>query len=173
MRRLLTVLVPLLALVATACGGDDPGNAEPGTVAVEGVDYAYVGVPSAPVPVGTELGFSNRSADEVHELILVRLPAGDDRSLDDLLRLPESEQAALFGGLVGVSVAFPGEDGALVEGSLTVQQPGRYGLFCFVQEGTDPDAFREALDGGSGAPEITGTGLPHALLGMTGTFVVE
>ena len=62
-------------------------------------------------------------------------------------------------GLVGVSVAMPGEDGQVVEGELTVSEPGRYLALCFIQTGVGPEVYAEAAAESQGGPvEIEGGG---------------
>src|SRR5690606_14356274 len=87
-------------------------------IEVTGVDYAFEGVPETVEP-GTSFTFRNDSAVEVHELILFQIPEGEERSLDELLALPEEEANAIVGEPLGVSVALPGEEGESMMGELT------------------------------------------------------
>jgi hypothetical protein len=152
-----------------AAGGDDTVPA--GTVTIVGVDYAFEDVP-AEVPAGTELGFRNNSEEEVHELVLVRLPDVEERGIEELLQLSPEEQEELLGeGLVGVSVAPPGADGTVVEGELVVDEPGRYLMVCFVPTGADPDEFMAAAAESEGPPEVEG-GPPHVVQGMYAELTV-
>jgi hypothetical protein len=73
-------------------------------------------------------------------------------------------------------VAFPGEAGINPEGgdaSVTVTEPGRYAMFCFIPQGADPEAVRTAMTGAEGEqPDLEG-GAPHFTLGMATEFQVE
>lgn len=179
-----------LALLAGACGDDDGDDAVDTTeaadgadgaaagdgaaeepVEITGVDYTYEGLPDT-VAAGTELALTNGADDEVHEIVLLRVDDDEDRPLDELLALPEAEQQEVA-SFQGVSVALPGEDGEVVEGSLTVDEPGRYLLICTIPQGADPDAYREALSSGAPEePEVEG-GPPHLVLGMAAELEVE
>lgn len=192
MRKLLMLLA--LVLVVAACGDDEGGDTTVVTdgadtsvtseatdttgdqatgeqVNIVGVDYAFQGVPES-VPVGTELTFSNESEAEVHEMVLVRIDDDETRPLDELLGIPE-EEAGEVTEFKGVSVAFPGEDGTVVDGSLVVDEPGRYALLCFIPTGADPQAFRDAIESGDTeeAPEVEG-GPPHMTQGMAAELTV-
>jgi plastocyanin len=139
--RFLRILGSLaaMALIATACGGDDQAESGTGTtpadtdetvspaeasepsspsessadagetVEVTGIDYAYEDVP-ATVAAGTTLTLTNASEAELHELVAMRLPDDEDRPVDELIQLPEEELGALFGGPPAmVLLAPPGE----------------------------------------------------------------
>ena len=54
---------------------------------------------------------------------------------------------------------------------ITVTEPGRYAIVCFIPQGADPEVVAEAIAGG-GEGHI-GDGTPHALLGMVAEFQVE
>ncbi len=75
-------------------------------------------------------------------------------------------------------MALPGEDGSNPEGagsSITVTEPGRYAIVCFIPQGADPEMVAEAMAGGgeSEGPPDMGDGTPHAFLGMVAEFQVE
>ena len=126
------------------------------------------------VEPGTSFTFTNGSDAEVHELILFHIPEGEDRSIEELLALPEEEANEIVGQPVGVAVALPGEDGEVVEGELTVEEPGRYVMLCFIPVGADPDVVATAMAGGpSDGPPDLGDGPPHAVEGMVAEFTVE
>ncbi|MGH3650275.1 MAG: hypothetical protein ACRDU9_06145 [Acidimicrobiia bacterium] len=184
-------LIPLfaLALIVAACGddegegatttldrvtttiaGDTTGPSEGDQVAITAVDYSFQGVPEN-APVGTELTLTNASEAEVHELVLIKIDDDETRPLEELLQLPEAETEEIS-EFVGVSVSFPGEDGTVVDGSLALEEPGRYALFCFIPIGADPEAFREAVESGAEeAPDVEG-GPPHVTQGMYAEIVV-
>ena len=73
-----------LALVS-ACGGS---GAVEGTIEITGQDYAFAGVPEIAAS-GAELTFTNGSAAEFHEMVVFRVVDGEDRTLEELLELPE------------------------------------------------------------------------------------
>jgi hypothetical protein len=186
----------LLAVGATACGDDDetatgaadtttttvgaPAEpAEPATdasevVEVVAVDYGFEGLPDT-VEAGTRLSLVNEGA-EPHELVAMRIPDEEERSVEELLALPQEELFAALGGEgepepATVILSAPGAtdtpgavvgDGALVE-------PGRYAVVCFLPVGSDPGMF----DGPppDGPPE--GAGAPHAMHGMWAELTVE
>ncbi|MGH8926084.1 MAG: hypothetical protein ACRDWA_15825 [Acidimicrobiia bacterium] len=166
------VLIALALLLVAACGG---GGAEPvgGTIDVTAVDYAFQGVPELVAPAA-EFTLTNASDAEVHEIVLIGIPAGETRSLEELLELPEEETADF--PVQGVLVALPGQDGGNPEGegnSITVTEPGRYAVLCFIPQGADPAVVEEAMaSGAEGLPDM-GDGTPHAFLGMATEFTVE
>lgn len=171
-------LMAVSALAAGACAsGDDaeaspPDDAAEGVIEITGVDYAFTGVPATAEP-GTELEFVNESPDEVHELILARIPDEEDRDLADLLELPPDEvQGIVMPGLQGVSVAAPQEPGRVVNGELVLDEPGRYALLCLIPTGADPEEFMAAAAESDGPPEVDG-GPPHTVEGMYAEIVVE
>lgn len=147
-------------------------QATPGVIEVTGTDYAFEGVPDTVAP-GTEFMFTNGSDAEVHELLLFQIPEGEQRSLDELLALPDAEAEAIVGEPLGVAVAMPGEDGTVVEGALVVEQPGRYVMLCFIPVGADPEVFRAAMEDPSAQPPEVEGGPPHVAQGMSAEFTVE
>ena len=68
-------------VTGVSAGGDD--DAAPGTLEVEAVDYAFQGLPES-VPAGTKLTFTNSSTAELHELVAMRIPDEEARSLEEL-----------------------------------------------------------------------------------------
>ncbi|MFA9430782.1 hypothetical protein [Egicoccus sp. AB-alg2] len=148
-------------------------DAAGGAVEVVGVDYGFEGL-DGPIDAGSTLTFRNASEVEYHEVVVMRVPDEETRSLDELLALPPEEagQALEF---VGVAVAPPGEEGEVVAGDLTLDQPGRYVATCFIPIGADPDVVHEAMHGAEGedAPPDLGDGEPHAMAGMAAEFTVE
>lgn len=163
---------PTSTPTSTPTGEDTAASAGDEAVQVVGVDYAYEGVPAS-LDAGTELTFRNDSDLEVHELVLVRLPDTEERSVEDILQMTPQEQEELISeSVVGVSVARPGEDGMVVDGELAVAEPGRYIMVCFVPTGADPDEFMDAAATGEGPPQVEG-GLPHVANGMWAELSVQ
>lgn len=184
-RRTTAALAALLAVVAVAvalagCSGDagdvtdaaaragttapsttTTTGAEPAPVAVTAVDYAFQGLPDR-VPAGTAIRLTNASATEVHELVAVRLDDADERTVDQLVALPDGElQALAADGAATVLVAGPGGGEAeAVEGDGRLDRPGRYLLVCTIPTGADAQAHAVG-------------GPPHFTAGMYGQLVVQ
>lgn len=167
MRRT-TLLIAILLLTA-ACGnaGSDTATttAEPSAIAVEAVDYGYVGLPSE-VAAGTAIDLRNTSETEVHEFVAIRLPDDETRSVAELAQLPPEELAAFFPGLATVLIAPPGEEGFAVEGDGTLTEPGRYAVICVIPTGADPAAYLAAAAESEGGPPDVPGGPPHLVNGM-------
>jgi hypothetical protein len=177
-----TLLIPLIVLlvaVSASCGDDaddasSDGRAEttiggPGdgaAVDVVAVDYGYEGLPEQ-IEVGATLHLRNASAREAHELVAVALPAGEQRSVEDILALPEDELGALFAGEPAmVLIAPPQADGFAVIGDGMLTERGRYLLFCAIPTGADPEEFLAAAqEAQDGPPDVEG-GPPHFTQGM-------
>lgn len=203
--RLIAVLAAA-SLIVAACGDDDddetsasattaptatteaegvtttteePEEEEPAegqTVEVTAVDYGYEGLPEQ-VDAGTKLSLANDSTAELHELVVFALPETEQRSVDELLALPEEELGALFAGppaLVILSPPGSSADAAIpAVGDGTITDPGRYLVFCTIPTGADPAAFLAgAQAGGDGAPDVPG-GPPHFTQGMFAELNVE
>lgn len=154
---------------------DDDTSGDEDVVEVELVDYAFEGLPDS-VPAGTRLTITNTSENEVHELVAVRLPDDEERSLEELLALPDEEADALLGSgpPAAVLVAPPGGEQVDAVGDGTLTEPGRYLLLCAIPTGVDPDEyFAAAEEAGEGPPEIPGAGPPHFVQGMVGELIVE
>jgi hypothetical protein len=121
---------------------------------------------------------TNASEVELHEMVVVKVPEGEDRPVDELVQLPESELEAIFGQgpPAFVELAFPGSDEPIMAvGDGTVTEEGRYVAVCFIPEGTDPEEYMEAAQqSGDGPPPADpNAGPPHVALGMYAEFTVE
>ena len=190
MKRALIAGAACAVLALAACGDDDDDDAvvtTTGTVAVAAsvpgsnivtvvaTDYKFSGLP-ATVPVGTKFALQNDSDVEAHEMIVIRIPDTETRTIGQLAALPEAEADAVFGDTepATVLVALPGETGQAVEGDGTVTEPGRYAVVCFIPKGADPDVLAEAMTNtaATGPPDM-GTGAPHVTQGMYAEVVVE
>lgn len=179
-------LLLILALGLAACGGDEE-PAEEGTEATEdadeaaageeieitGVDYAYNGAPTE-ATAGTKLTFVNGSEKEAHEMALVRIKDGEERSLEELLALPPEESESLV-EFQGVAMALPGEETVYPEGETVLAEAGRYAIVCFIPVGADPAKIKEAMqqEGGEGGPPDMGDGPPHFTQGMAAEITVS
>lgn len=185
----LAIAAGLLAL--GACGGDDdatdattagptttvaaaPTTHEHDTASITiGVrDFAFEDVP-ATIAAGTSISITSSSATEVHELIAVKLPDGDQRTSAELVALPQEELGALIGPApAAVIIAPPGEAGFPVVGDGTLTEPGRYLLLCTIPIGADPEEYLAAAQTGDGPPQVAG-GAPHFTAGMHTTVTVQ
>lgn len=161
------------ATATTAAGSDTSAGGDHPTVAVEGVDYAFENLPDE-VAAGTELTFTNASDAEFHEMVVIRIPDDEERPVEELLQLPESEIDAIFGEAPPalVSVAGPGEEGMPVVGDGTINEAGRYVVACFIPVGADPAAVADAMQStGTEQPDL-GEGPPHFTAGMWAELTV-
>lgn len=136
---------------------------------VQGVDYGYEGVPETLEPGTYSVSFSNVGA-EVHEMLLFRL-AEDAGSVEEVLQLPEEELFAQL-NIVGGAFAEPGQTDV---NFLTIDEPGRYGLVCFLPQGTTSleQLEEQPPPGESPAADAPTPGPPHASLGMVAELTVE
>jgi len=169
-----------IAMVATAatllfaaCGGD--GDALPATdepLVVTAIDYGFEGLPER-VAVGTTLALRNDSDVEIHELVAIRLPDDETRSIDDLVQLPPEEFAVFFPLVETVVIAPPGEAGFAVEGTGELTKPGRYAVICAIPTGANPDEYLAAAAEAEGGPPQVAGGPPHLAMGMYGEVIVE
>ena len=185
-RALAMVLVLALGAGVTGCGDDDSddatvttttaaseGGATDGEVfEVELVDFDFVGLPDR-AKVGDRITITNSSAGELHEIVVMRLPDGEDRSIDELLALPDDEADALFQGPPEmVLLAAPGGPQIDAVGDGTLTQAGRFVVICAIPTGADPEEFLSAAEGSDGPPEVEG-GPPHFVHGMVAELIVE
>lgn len=190
-KRRQAVIAGVVMVVLAACGTADDLADDDGTVAdvtstettaggetieVTADDYVFNGIPETVSP-GTSFTLANRSEAEVHEMVVVRIADEETRSLEELLELSEEESEDLT-EFQGVLVALPGEQGIdpTAQGdSITVADPGRYAVVCFIPEGADPAEVEEAMASAdeSEEPPSLGGGPPHAFLGMLAEFQVE
>lgn len=179
------VLALSMAMGVAACGDDSDDDAaddemtttteaeeaaEP--ITVTAVDYRFEGLPEE-IEAGTKLQLVNQSAGELHELVVIRIPDGEDRSVADLVALPEEESDAIFGDVEPATVllAPPSSTEQIpAVGDGTIAEPGRYAVVCFIPTGADPDAYLNAPPS-DGPPQVEG-GPPHAAQGMFAELTV-
>ena len=157
----------------TAPAADTTDHNEHQTVQVDGIDYGFENLP-AEVPAGTMLTFRNTSDKEFHEMVVMRIPDEETRSVEELAALPPEESDAIFAEVMPalVSVAAPGEEGTPVLGDGTIADPGRYAVICFIPVGADPAVVAEAMQTESSGPPDLGDGPPHVSAGMHGELLV-
>ena len=174
-RRLLQITVA--ATLFVSCGADSPDDADSSEsgeasppVAVRAIDYAFLDVPTS-VAAGTSFQLSNESDVEAHELVAVRLPDDDERTVAELVALPPEEFEPLMAGVRTVVIAAPGEDGVAVVGDGSLAEPGRYALICVIPTGADPEEYLTKAATSDGPPDVAG-GPPHIAEGMYAELTV-
>ncbi len=140
------------------------------TVDVRAIDYAYVDVPTS-VAAGTSFALTNESEDEAHELVAVRLPDDEQRPVAELVALPPEEFGPLMEGVRTVVLAAPNEGGIAVVGDGSLDEPGRYALFCIIPIGADPEEYLAKAATSDGPPDVAG-GPPHMVEGMFAEITV-
>ena len=157
----------------TSAPTDTTAHADHPSVVVDGIDYGFEHLPDE-VPAGTMLTFRNTSDEEFHEMVVMRVPDEETRSVGQLAALPPEEADAIFADVMPtlVSVAAPGEEGMPVVGDGMVTEPGRYAVVCFIPVGADPEAVVAAMQTESSTPPDLGDGPPHVSQGMYGEFTV-
>lgn len=192
------MIAALSMLLVGACGDDDDETTTEDTtdettqttesdegaaadmVTITGVDYAYENVPES-IAAGSQIVLDNASDGEVHEILAFRLPDDEERPVSELVQLPEEELQALFTAEPIVALAPPGQDSTSVPTPPAVlEEPGRYGFFCFIPTGAPPDEVMQAVQdfiaaGGDdpAGPQYPQTGPPHVAGGMFAEVVVE
>jgi hypothetical protein len=154
------------AEVASVDDGDD-------VITVVAVDFAFENLPDS-VAAGTRFELVNEAPEEVHEIVALRIPDDEDRSVEDLIALPPEEQAALFAGgpPAMVLVTPPGAPGFAAVGDGTLDEPGRYAFVCMIPTGADADEFMAAAAESEGPPDVAG-GPPHIVHGMWAEVLVD
>jgi len=165
-------LLPLAgaALALTACGSDSSSDAA-AAVKVRATDYAFLDLPDR-VASGTTFELSNTSGREAHELVAVRLPDDEERSIAQLVALPPEEFAPFMTEVRTVIVAGPRADGTAVVGDGTLDEPGRYALICIIPTGADPDEYLAKAATSEGPPDVD-RGPPHIAKGMFAEITVD
>jgi hypothetical protein len=145
---------------------------EDAVLEIAGIDYAFGGVPES-IAAGTEIKLVNQSETELHELVAVRLPDEETRSVDELVT---TDMGAVFGAgePALVVLAEPGSDEQIVAvGDGTLTEPGRYVVICMIPEGADPAEYMAAAAESEGGPPSVPGGPPHAMHGMYAEVVVS
>jgi len=159
-------LVALAALGAACGGGDD-------TKTVTAADYSFQNLPKE-VDAGTTLAFKNASTKELHEMVVIRIPDDERRSVQELVNLPEAQQEALFSGEPAmVLFAPPGGEVIKAVGDGKLTEKGRYAVICAVPTGADPAAYLQAAQAGGNGPSQVAGGPPHLVQGMYGQITVK
>ncbi len=162
--------VVALAALGAACGGSDE------TKTVTAADYSFQDLPSS-VDAGTTLKLKNSSTKELHEMVVIKIPDSEKRSVADLVKLPEAQQEAVFGaGMPAMVLLAPPGGGEMIkavgDGKLT--EKGRYAVICAIPVGVDPAAYFAASEAATnGPPNIPNAGPPHLTKGMFGEITVK
>ena len=133
------------------------------TVEITGVDYAFEGVPAS---VGTgqlALDFTVAEGGEPHEMVVVRINDDVEAPIEEIAAQP-FEQVAQQVQFLGRAFGLPGESDPLF---LSVEEPGRYGLVCFLPVGSTAESLEE-MEGPPAEDAPT-----HFSQGMFAEFTVE
>jgi hypothetical protein len=154
----------------TTTTGDDAGGE---TLEVTAVDYAYEGLPDT-IAAGTHISLVNATENnEAHELVAIRIPDDETRSVEELVALPAEESDAIFANVEPATVILtaPGETDVPgpVVGDGTINEPGRYAVVCFLPVGGDPAVVLDP--NAEGPPESDAP--PHVSQGMFAEVTVE
>mgnify|MGYP001821566162 FL=1 len=132
------------ALAQDDASGDSAMDMEGLAVDVGGVEYAFTRLPTS-VPAGTTLTFTNEGV-EIHEMIVNRLADGVTESFDELLALTASGVDLEAEGYIDTDFGNPmllAMPDQTAEGSITLEQEGRYAVLCFIPTGMEPAALEE------------------------------
>lgn len=158
----LSVTAGPLALVA--CGDDASNTDEPATYVVDAVDFAFEDLPDT-IVAGSRIELTNSAPSEMHELVALRLPDDETRSIDEIMAGDPSTAFTTPPALVILTP--PGGEQINAVGDGTLTEPGRYAIICMIPTGVDPEVFLDAAaNAGDGPPVIPDAGPPHAAHGM-------
>jgi hypothetical protein len=150
------------------------------TIEVVADDYFYEGIPET-VPVGTRLSLFNSSAREFHEMVVFKLDPAEQRTTEELSKLPNAELigrhdlgAVGVGEVLSVVFAMPeSEQYTYVRDAPILAEEGRYIIFCGIPVGMDPIEARNATGQGS-IDDVDIDGAPrHYQVGMMTEIVAS
>ncbi|MEX1038705.1 MAG: hypothetical protein WDZ96_07615 [Acidimicrobiia bacterium] len=179
-RRVAGTIAMLLLLAACGDGADAATTSAPATtstttapaqVEVTAIDFAFVGLPER-VAAGTTVTLINDSSVELHELVAIRLPDDEERTVEELIGAP-GDLASYFPLVTTVLIAPPDEAGVAVEGTGQLNEPGRYAIICAIPTGADPAEYMAAAAEAEGGPPDVAGGAPHFVAGMYAELIVE
>lgn len=177
-RRVIAVAcLAAIAALSSACSSDDDAAdtttteapLEVTTISVTAKNYEFEGVPDT-IAAGSTISLTTAADSEPHEFVAVLIPAGETRSVDELLALPEAELGALFAEEPPlVTIALPGatDQPGPVVGDGTLTEPGRYIYLCSFPQGTTVEDVNNAQG------PLEGDAPPHFTLGMAGELIVK
>ncbi|WP_116998500.1 hypothetical protein [Desertimonas flava] len=134
-------------------------------------DYHFGGLPEE-IEAGTEITVENSSETEVHELVAMRLPEGDERSADEILDGGMEELMTLGPPALVIVAAPEGGEPVVAVGNGRLDDPGRYLVLCSIPTGADPAEFMAAMQEESSTPPEVDGGAPHFMNGMVDIVVV-
>ena len=148
-------------------GGTEAGNGK--TIEVHAVEYHFEDLP-ATIEAGTRLVLANHG-QQPHELVAMRIPDSEKRSVEELVKLPEEELATVFGPEMEPATVLLSKSGQTntpgpVVGDGTLTEPGRYAIVCFLPVGADDSVLDASEPPQSDAP-------PHASQGMYAEVTVK
>lgn len=152
-----------LVMALSGCGERASADDLPMTVEIVGDDYSFAGVPEE-IAAGATVTLRNDSDEELHEIVAIRLADDEDRPAAELIQLPPEEAAAL-GAPAAVILAPVGGGNINAVGTGTLDEPGRYLLFCSIPVGADGEEYVAAAATSDGPPQVDG-GPPHLVEGM-------
>ena len=134
-------------------------------------DFGYGSIPDV-IVAGTEITVRNDSESELHELVAVRIPDGDERPVGEIVET-DLDRLVSAGPPSLVLLAEPGSDATIVAvGDGALHDPGRYLLICAIPTGVDPAAYLAAAAESNGEqPDVDG-GPPHFVHGMFADVMV-
>ena len=104
-------------------------------VDVTATDHAFGGVPSG-ARAGKTLIQLRNDGTEYHEVVLLRVDADEDRSIEELLALPEEERDERL-QFEGIALAPPGMSSWVV---VDLKFGPRYAATCFIPIGSTTEA---------------------------------
>jgi hypothetical protein len=120
-------------------------------VTITAKEYEFSGTDALAAGGMFAVTFENQG-EELHELVVMKVPDGEDRSLDELLA---DESAGDSLTMVGQSFACPGDTADPV--GVDLSDSGRYVVVCFIPTGAMPD---------TDPADFEHLGAPHAMNGM-------
>lgn len=178
----LAAAAPLLVAGAVSCADDDASDAQaanteaadapepdqPAVLEITMEDFHFGSLPEE-IAAGTRLDVSNASESELHEVVAIRLPDDEERSLVEMG--PELIDVLHGTPPSAVILVPPGGEMIVPIGDGTLSEPGRYALVCLIPTGADPELYLELARTSDGPPEFPG-GPPHIEHGMFAEIVV-
>lgn len=127
-------------------------------VTIQAKEYEFGGTDALAAGGQFAVTFENQGT-ELHELLIVRVPEDEDRSMEELLA---DEAAGDTMTPVGTGFACPNTIADAI--GVDMSEPGRYLVVCFVPTGAMADTDPADFDG---------LGAPHAMNGMANEVIVE
>jgi plastocyanin len=152
----------LMSAGAAVAQDDATMDMEGLTIDVGGVEYAFTGLPAS-VPRGTTLTFTNNGV-EIHELALNRVADGVTESFEELMALNENGVDLEAEGYIDTDYGYRqlfAVPGQTAEGSITLDQEGRYVALCYIPSGLEMAKLEElGIDLSTLGPDTDPSTLP-------------